>query len=193
MDPGPFTFPKIHGFPPFYTKQQNSTVLENQLNEWCSLILAYCEHYRIFSLLPLGAAMGEQANISKPPLFKNNEVERTAPPELVKSIFNHLIHKLERGAYANPKQQDAGILVFWRTPEEWARILHDHVDKTGQLGSILTVYEMTLLDELAVDESFRNIDYNLLILVIDVLVKQGRAQVLRADDGSNRIEGVKIV
>lgn len=136
--------------------------------------------------------MAEQANAAKPPLFKNPEIERSAPPELIKSILNHLIHKLERGAYVNPKQQDAGILVFWRTPEEWARILYDHVDKTGQLGSILTVYEITLLDELAVDESFRNLDYNLLLLVIEVLVKQGKAQVLRAEDGSNRIEGVKI-
>lgn len=188
-----FAFPKIHSFPPFYTKQQNSTVLEKQLNEWCSLILAHCEHYRVFSLLPQGTVMSQQGDEAVLTIFENKTIERSAPAEFRQAIFNHLIHKLERGAYVNPKQRDAGILIFWRTADEWARMLYEHVDKTGQLGSVLTVYELTLPDEASVDENFRNLDYNLLTRVVEVLVKQGKAQVLRSDDGLGKMEGVKIV
>lgn len=188
-----FAFPKIHSFPPFFTKQQNSTVLESQLNEWCSLILAYSEHYRAFTLLPQGSILSLQSHFEATALFENRDIERSASSEFRRDIFNHLIHKLERAAYVDAKQQDAGILVFWRTAEEWARMLYTHIDKTGRLGSVLTVYELTLPDELSVDEEFRNLDYNMLVRVVQVLVKQNKAQVLRAEDGLGKLEGVKIV
>lgn len=137
--------------------------------------------------------MSQQGEDVVPAIFENKTIERSAPAEFRRAIFNHLIHKLERAAYVNPKQQDAGILIFWRTTDEWARMLYEHVDKTGQLGSVLTVYELTLPDETPVDENFRNLDYHLLSRVVDVLVKQGKAQVLRSDDGLGKMEGVKIV
>lgn len=137
--------------------------------------------------------MSQQGHETAPTIFENKAIERSATPEFRRAIFNHLIHKLERATYVNPKQQDAGILIFWRTTDEWARMLYEHVDKTGQLGSVLTVYELTLPDEPSVDEDFRNLDYNLFKRIVNVLVKQGKAQVLLSDDGLGKMEGVKIV
>ncbi|RKP28725.1 ESCRT-II complex, vps25 subunit [Metschnikowia bicuspidata] len=185
-----FTFPKIHHFPPFYTQQQNATVLENQLNEWCSLLLSYCQHYLVYVLLPQGAIMAQGSEETAPPLFENKALDRSAPPHFRRAIVSHLIHKLGRGVYVDPKHPDAGVLVFWRTPDEWARMLCDAADRMGHVGSVLTVYELILLDD-AADDSFRNLDYHMLARAVDVLVKQGRAQVFRSDDG--RIEGIKIV
>ncbi|WPK27711.1 hypothetical protein PUMCH_005108 [Australozyma saopauloensis] len=188
-----FAFPKIHSFPPFYTQQQNSTVRENQLNEWGQLILAYCQHHRILTILPSGTAMATQEEAEIPPLFENKLIERSAAPEFRRSILNHLIHKLDRAQYVDPKQQDAGILIFWRTADEWARMLYEQIEKTGQTNSVLTVYELTQLDELAAGAEFRNMDYNMLARIVEVLVRQGKAQVLRSDDGLGRIEGVKML
>lgn len=147
----------------------------------------------MFCLLPQGTVISQQGQEDIPALFENKLIERSVSIEFRQAIFNHLIHKLERGTYVNAKQPDAGILVFWRTTEEWARLIYEFVDRTGQLGSVVTVYELTLQDEVGVDDNFRNLDYNILTKVIDLLVKQGKAQVLRSDDGLGRIEGVKIV
>ena len=32
--------------------------------------------------------------------------------------------------------------IWWRRPEEWADIIADWVESTGQRGSVLTVYEL---------------------------------------------------
>lgn len=185
-------FPKIHSFPPFYTKQRNATILENQLDAWCSLILQYCEYYKVYTLLPLGNVLTQQTPQELPPLFENKLILRAVLDEFRHAIFTHLIHKLNRAAYVDSKKQDA-ILVYWRTLDEWARTLHDYVERTGQLGTILTVYELTRLEDLPVDEQLRNIDSSLFVKVLDVLMKQGKAQILKAEDNPAEIGGVKIV
>ena len=32
--------------------------------------------------------------------------------------------------------------IYWRTPEEWAGVLMDWIERTGQRGSVLTLYEI---------------------------------------------------
>lgn len=188
-----FEFPKIYSFPPFYTRQQNATILENQLNAWTELVLQYCEYYGVYSLLPHGTILSRQEATSEiPPLFQNKQLDRAVLDEFLHDIFNHLIHKVSRAEYINPKKQDEGILIYWRTPAEWAKVLYDYVDRTGQLGTVLTVYELTQLEELAPTDTLKGIDIKLFEKAVDVLVKQGKAQVLRAEDGSG-IGGVKIV
>lgn len=186
-----FEFPKIHSFPPFYTKQQNATILQNQLDAWTEIILQFCQYYNIYTLLIHGAILSQQSSGAEvPPLFQNKQLDRAVLDEFLNDIFNHMIHKSGRAEYVDAKKRDSGIFIYWQTPAEWAKLLYDYVDRTGQLGTVLTVYELTQLDDLAQSEPLKDIDSNLFEKVVDVLVKQGKAQVLRADGG---IEGVKIV
>ncbi|PSK38252.1 hypothetical protein C7M61_002811 [Candidozyma pseudohaemuli] len=189
-----FEFPKLHSFPPFFTKQSNATVLEHQLEAWTSLVLSYCEYHKIYSLLGTGAVLSSQNKDTEfPPLFENKEVERACLESFKKDILNHIIHKATRASYIDPKKLDAGVLIHWRTLPEWAKLLRDYVDSTGQLGTILTVYELTQLEDSTTSEDFKNIDYNLFVRVLQVLMKQGKAQIIMAEDNSGQIEGVKIV
>lgn len=32
--------------------------------------------------------------------------------------------------------------VYWKRPEEWARVVEEWVDATGQKNTVLTVYEL---------------------------------------------------
>ncbi|KAF3988691.1 hypothetical protein FT663_03923 [Candidozyma haemuli var. vulneris] len=189
-----FEFPKLHSFPPFFTKQSNATILEHQLEAWSSLILSYCEYYKIYSLSGTGAVLSAQKkDVEFPPLFENKSVERACSDSFKREIFSHLIHKNDRASYIDPKKSDAGVLVHWRTLPEWAKLLRDYVDSTGQLGTILTVYELTQSEDSTTSEDFRNIDYNLFVRILQLLMKQGKAQILMAEDNSGQIEGVKIV
>lgn len=163
-----FKYPKIHSFPPFYTKQRNATILETQLAEWCQLILQYCQYHRIYRLgVSDGAGSG---------LFANEAIDRRCLAEFRRDILNHLVHKLGRAAYVLPKTPDY-VVVYWCTLQEWAAKLQAHVDGSGQAGSVLTVYELTQLDESPPD--FRGMDPDMFARVVDVLVKQGRAQIIK--------------
>lgn len=192
-----FQFPKIHSFPPMYTKQPNSTILQNQLDSWSDLILSYCQYYKITRLSLTGSILysqHEDLNVDKlPPLFDNTYINRSVNDEFKSSIFQHMIHKLHVADYLNSKRPEAGIFIYWRSLSEWGNILYDYVEKTGQLGSVLTVYELTKLEDSVLNDSLKNLDYELLERVLKkVLVKQGKAQVLMNEEGT-QIGGVKIV
>lgn len=193
---GPFEFPKIHSFPPLYTKQPNETILQNQLDSWCSIILSYCEYYKITSLTLTGTVIYSQYEdlTDLPPIFENKIIERKVGDDFKLDIFKHLIHKLNKAEYTNPKQPQLGIFVYWRSLVEWAGLIHDFAENTGQLGTILTVYELTKLEDSGLPLDLKNMDYNLLVKVLkSVLIKQGKAQILMSEDGSGQIGGVKIV
>lgn len=182
------TFPAIHSFPPFYTKQSNATILQNQLDQWCTLILELCRAYSIYSILPLGSVLKQQKEEAVPSFFDNAAIDRSVPSEFRKDILNHLVHRLGRGSYINGKTQDAGVLVYWRSLSEWAEHLYSRIEATGQQGAVLTVYEMTKLEESVLDAEFHNIDALLFEKILEELKKQGRAHIIRDE---SEIGGVK--
>lgn len=192
-----FEFPKIHSFPPLYTKQPNATILQHQLDSWCDIILAYCEYYRITSLTIGGTILYTQIdnlNVNDlPPIFHNRQISRSVSDEFKSDILKHLIHKLNKAEYINNKQPELGLLVYWKSLVEWSKILYEYVEGSGQLGTVLTVYELTNVEDSGVPEVLKNLDYNLLVKILkNVLMKQGKAQVL-LEEGTDQIGGVKIL
>lgn len=193
-----FEFPKIHSFPPLFTSQPNATILQNQLNSWCEIILAYCQHYSITSLSLDGTLLycqHQELDIdSIPPLFENKQINRVVSGEFKQTIFKHLIHKLNKAEYINSKKPELGLLIYYRSLVEWGKVLHDYVENSGQLDTILTVYELTKLEDSGLPQELKNLDYNLLEKILkNVLMKQGSAQIIMNDDGSDQIGAVKIV
>lgn len=190
-----FQYPKIYLFPPLYTKQPNTTILQHQLEQWCRIILDYCEHYSVTLLTAEGIPKHSQTIEdceSLPPIFHNKDIERSVNNDLRALILNHLITKEKKAEYINPKSHDTGLFIYWRTPTEWAELLYDYVKSTGQTGTILTIYELTNSQESGLPETLKNMGEPLLIKILkDVLVKQGKAQLLINEDGE--IGGVKIV
>ncbi|ODV78681.1 winged helix DNA-binding domain-containing protein [Suhomyces tanzawaensis NRRL Y-17324] len=191
-----FSFPKIHSFPPLYTKQPNATIAQHQLESWTQIVLEYCAHYKITSLSLAGVPRYSQDQSldldTLPPIFDNKEIERTVNEEFKTTIINHLIHKLHKADYINPKNPSLGIFIYWRSLTEWSDLLYSYVDKSGQLGTILTIYELTKLEDAGIPDNLKYLDEELLIKVLkEVLIKKGKAQILMNEDGE--IGGVKIV
>ncbi|KAK3292734.1 ESCRT-II complex subunit [Chaetomium fimeti] len=71
--------------------------------------------------------------------------------------------------------------IYWRTPEEWGSLVEGWVESTGQRGSVLTVYELVEGDGTRGSE-FHGMDQELLRKALNVLVKQGKAQVFGQED-----------
>lgn len=76
--------------------------------------------------------------------------------------------------------------IWWRRPEEWAGIVADWVEATGQKNVVLTVYEL-LEGEATMSQEWHDMDADVMLKSLNILVKRGKAQVF----GSEGQEGVK--
>lgn len=159
----PFTFPREYYFPAFFTRQTNLNTLHAQLVKWSSLVLAYCQHYRIFKLslssTSTSSSTSSSTNPNPPAVFASN-----TPPDTDELFYNKRLNrrlaladvreviafmrKDGRAEYVGGRGDEGGaaggdvVWVYWRTPEEWAGMIEGWVDGTAQKGTVLTLYEL---------------------------------------------------
>lgn len=92
----------------------------------------------------------------------------------------------KKGVAAVAEEEGGKAWIYWRRPEEWAVAIEEWVERTGQRGTVLTLYEIVEGDASAREE-FAGMDMELLQRSLGVSVKRGKAQVFGNDGG----EGVK--
>lgn len=110
------------------------------------------------------------------------------------------------GAMGSTAQGRSVAWIWWKRPEEWADLLVEWVEGTGQRGSVLTVYELIQGEgtmsqgmfcavvrgcsgayaNLEIVE-FHGMDTDVMLRSLNVLVKRGKAQIF----GGEGQEGVK--
>ncbi|KAI0129454.1 ESCRT-II complex subunit [Xylariales sp. AK1849] len=176
----PFDFPREYHFPPFFTRQTNLTTHHSQLEKWSSLILSYCTHHRLFKL-SLSSPAAEE-------LFHNRSLNRRLSTADAREVLEFM-RKDGRVEYVGGGDGKGGsaegkgdvVWVYWKTPEEWARMLEGWVDETGQKGTVLTLYELTE-GEATLGTEFHGLDPDLLQKALQVLVKRGKAQIFGQED-----------
>lgn len=159
--PAAFEFPREYYFPPFFTRQTNLNTHHAQLVKWSTLVLAYCQHHRIFKL-PLSPTSSSSttttsatttpaaANASAEDIFFNRKLNRRLALADVREVIDFM-RKDGRAEYVGGDggagaAAGAGgdvVWVYWRTPEEWAALVEGWVDETAQKGTVLTLYELT--------------------------------------------------
>ncbi|KAL6361759.1 hypothetical protein LRP88_05234 [Fusarium phalaenopsidis] len=188
-DDGSFVFPREYHFPAFFTRQTNLTTLHAQRTKWSDLILSYARHHRIFRL-----SLSEAADSD---LFVNRKLDRRLQFDDIRDVVVFM-HKDGRVEYVGGGTTGDVVLVYWRKPDEWAELIENYVDETGQKGSVLTIYELVEGDgtkgtgRLTRDElgqshcspivDIHGMDQDVLIKALNVLVKRGKAQIFGQDD-----------
>ncbi|KAI5841866.1 ESCRT-II complex subunit-domain-containing protein [Morchella snyderi] len=160
-------YPDHYDFPPFFTRYPNETTWTAQRTIWASFILDYCRHHRLWRL--------NVSDALETDLFWNKKLSRRLPPKDATAILEWMAGEGMIG------WDGAAAVVYWRSAEEWAEIIYQWIDATGQKGSVLTLYEISEGD-LTVSQEFRGIDPLILRKALDVLVKKGTAQVFGSED-----------
>ncbi|KAI9738967.1 MAG: hypothetical protein M1818_005281 [Claussenomyces sp. TS43310] len=179
----PYNFPPEYHFPAFFTQQPTSTTFHAQCSKWAALILAYCRARHLFKISLIDAVDSE--------LFHNTRLGRRldlgTAREMVDFMQRHGRAEWigSRGATAAAADKNV-CWVWWKNPEEWATLIADWVDETGQKNTVLTLYELTE-SEATKGQEFHGMDPELLQKALNVLVKRGKAQVFGHEDG----QGVK--
>ncbi|KAH0492656.1 hypothetical protein TgHK011_007600 [Trichoderma gracile] len=182
--PTGFIFPREYSFPPFFTRQPNLAIHHAQLTKWSALVLSYARHHRLFRLVVSSAAESE--------LFHNRAINRRLGPADIREVLEFMrkdgrVEFIRASASAGGDAGGAGagtgdvVLLYWRKPEEWAALVEAYVDETAQKGSVLTVYELTEGENTRGTE-FHGMDNQVLMKALNILVKQGKAQIFGSED-----------
>lgn len=179
--PSGYLLPSIHSAPPFFTQQPNPNTQAVVTEHWTKLILSYARHRRLFLLRVEDT---EVAGNDWDEIFRNEQIRRRLLPSHLAHIMEDMVTKNK--AVYEPARQTRSVLLYWRTPEEWAEVLHNWADSTGQLNTILTFYEII---EPPVPSQLSGIPMTLLRKAIAVLTKTSRAQIISVADG----EGVRFL
>ncbi|OJJ49365.1 hypothetical protein ASPZODRAFT_150261 [Penicilliopsis zonata CBS 506.65] len=179
----PFQFPPTYSFPPFFTPQPNSSTRLSQLQKWSSLIQSWCRHHRVYRLSLIEAV--------ESPLFHNAALRKRISLSEARAILDWMARGEEEGGGGKRSEWiDGGnktmAWIWWRRPEEWAGIIMDWVEGTGQKNMVLTVYEL-VEGEGTMSQEFHGMDSDIMLKSLTILVKRGKAQVF----GSEGQEGVK--
>lgn len=166
-------FKKSYNYPPFFTIQPVDLTRQAQLRKWSLFIQRYCRHYGVHKLSIIEAL--------ETPLFHNVKLNKRLTLRDTKAVIDYMVSKDgdERAEWLGPEKSAAWI--WWRKPDEWAALIANWVEETGQKGTVLTLYELTQ-GEATEQQEFYGLDTEVLQKSLSTLVKKGKAQVFGTDD-----------
>lgn len=182
-----YSFPSIYNFPPMFTKQVNEQTWKSQLQYWTEIILGFCRFYNVMELGINGPTP------SKPQeLFSNQRINRALKPDTVKEIFKHMVEsKTAEWLDDRKKSGDSSILVYLKTPDEWASLIKSYIDEAGlNNGAVVTVYELIESEE-SESQEFHGLHPAMVNRAISILSDRGQCLKMKGPDG--KIMGLKFV
>ncbi|KAI0630887.1 ESCRT-II complex vps25 subunit [Trametes polyzona] len=163
------------------SQQPNPGTQATVTQHWTRLILAYARHRNLFVLRTEDADVpgGDWDEI-----LRNPRINRRLLSSHLSAILADMVAKGH--AVYEPPKQTSSVLLYWRSPEEWAQVLYDWANSTGQMNTILTFYEIV---EPPVPSPLSGIPLPILRKAVGVLTKSARAQIIAVSDG----EGVRFL
>ncbi|KAL1917309.1 uncharacterized protein VTP21DRAFT_4965 [Calcarisporiella thermophila] len=165
-----FSFPPIHNFPPFYTRQPTTSTWDHQSRLWAQIILTHHRYHRLYRL-----DLAESLHTS---LFSNRSIKRELKMEMLREILDCMVEREEAEWVDNGKAQ---ALIYWRKPADWATLIYQWVCDNGLNNSILTAYEIAQGENTEKAE-FHGIDPLVLRRALAVLEQRGVAQTFQGSE-----------
>ncbi|ETO15592.1 hypothetical protein RFI_21771 [Reticulomyxa filosa] len=165
-----YVSPSYCNFPPLFSIQKVATTRESQFQMWSDLIISYLEHQRKTSIYV-------EKEVNSPP-FCNPKINRKLKVNDLRSILDHM----SKNGYGN--WDDSEKTVFscsWKKLGTWANSIYQWAVKEGQIGKILTLFDLHSGDAASHTE-FHGMDAKLLLRVLNVLEEQGKARVYKDGD-----------
>eukprot|EP00127_Corallochytrium_limacisporum_P002643 Clim_evm79s134 gene=Clim_evmTU79s134 len=174
---GDFEWPQFYGFPPFFTLQPNHVTREKQIELWCDLVLSYCRHHGIFKV--------NVADLAAKDLFHNKAKNRKLKESDVRIVLDEL---KRRGNLEWLDRNKTQCQIIWKSTDQWAALIYSWAEKTGQINSVCTVFEIHS-GEASEAEEFHGLDQETMMKALDALEKQGKAAIFTGNNEENT--GVK--
>jgi len=120
-----FAFPTFYSFPPFFTRQPNTSTHHAQLQKWSSLIQSYCRYHRLFKLSLTDSLDSD--------LFYNKKIGKRLAREDAREVVEFMRREGraewigESGSKGKGVGEGGEFWVWWRNVEEWALLIAEWV------------------------------------------------------------------
>ncbi|GBF97436.1 hypothetical protein Rsub_09602 [Raphidocelis subcapitata] len=170
-------WPFFYTYPPYFTVQPVQETWEKQCGLWCSLILAYCRHHKVYVLRPT----------DETPLFHNKDIGRKLSPEAISRMLEVLVSK-GSALWLDPQKQSC--LVLWRKIEEWAQVVAGWASTYGVSDAVMLVEELSSGDDVRGTE-LQGLHREVLLRALKLLETQGKVRLFRG--ATPEEEGVKFL
>jgi len=146
---------------------------KKQSQLWGDLILAYCKHHKLYEL-NLAEAQGT-------PLFTNAALKRKLPYEGIVTFVEDLVAS---GNAEWVSEDKARVSILWKNIDHWASAIMKWVVYSGKTDTVLTVWEIQNGDD-SRDQEFFGLDTRILLKALQLLERQGKAQVFSGSSDEN--------
>lgn len=170
-------WPFFYQYPPYFTIQPVQETWEKQCNLWCTLILAYCKHHKVFVLRPT----------DDNPLFHNKDIGRKLSPEAVTTVLDQLVTR-GNARWLDPQKQQC--IVLWRKVDEWAQVILGWAQAYGVADSVMLLEDLSSGDDVRGTE-LQGLHREVLLAALKVLEGQGKVRMFRG--ATPEEEGVKFL
>lgn len=200
-------FPPIYQFPPLFTRQPNKTIRNKQIETWINIILTNCERCKIWVMNKNGdmkLTNKDTESVETINIFRNAKINRSCSQIFINEILltmkrqNQILNKDGKtpvivNTNTAPENDetfyDDDFFILWKSLDQWANEILDWFERTTQLNKVVTFYEIVSNEENS-DESFYLMPESLLYQVLKILVKRGRATMLKDD---SKYVAIKVV
>jgi len=140
---------------------------------WCHLILEYIRFHKIHQI--------SIREMSSSALFYNSKINRRLSIKNIAFIMDVLVEKGNAEWLGKDKDR---IIIYWRSPEEWANLIYDYVNSKGLTDAVCTIYELRESDDVE-DQEFFHLDLDVFMKSLEVLQRKGKAQVFGSPGDTN--------
>lgn len=179
MASGSLVTPAIYSFPPFFTRQRNLETEGQRKEDWVTWIIQWAIHNKQTELIVERELKGQ--------LFSNEAIHRSLSLDEAVEILDFMEAR-GNGEWKAPGKTK--FLILYKSLAEWSALLYTFVDRSGQMGSVFTVYELLEGDD-TINEEFYGMDRALFMRVLEYMEREGRAKLFTASDPGK--VGVKIL
>ena len=175
-----FEWPALYSYPPFYTLQTNLDTRTKQIDAWCTLILNFFRHNKLYIL-----DVTEVLTSSE--LFNNSKLKRALSRETATVMLNTLE---TRGNLEWQDKEKTRCLVMWRTPKEWGALIYQWASENGFMNTVCTIFELHSGED-TVSEEFYGLDLVMVVKALQTLQNEGKAQIIPRSNPDLSDAGVK--
>lgn len=176
------SLPAIYSFPPLYTRQPNDIIRNKQIDSWINILLQFAKIEKIWELDSNGRFLPDEVN-----LFENNKINRSVTTTFIKEILNRM--KSDQ-LIINNNDNTTTFFILWKNLDSWASLILEWFETTNKLNQVVTFYEIVSGDE-SINWEFHTMPILLISKILQILVKRGRATILK--DEYNKDIAIKVV
>merc|ERR1719445_1929522 len=159
--------PDYWSMPPFFTLQVIEKTRQVQFEMWIDLIAFWLKQEKKTVIY----VNKDCANFP----FTNAQLKRSLKVPDMRVLLDHMA-SIKYGAWTD--EEKTIFSVSWKSMDEWANIIYGWSVEQGQIGKILTLYDIHSGDATQATE-FHGLDSGLILKILDVLEDAGKCQVFK--------------